>query len=71
MGLSPIDAAVFLLHHAWDARALPWAGLPGSFLFSRGSFLASDRRYSSIEVLMKPTVLFFWQIGFDIRVHFV
>ena len=29
MGLSPIDAAVFVLHHAWDARDLPWAGLPG------------------------------------------
>ena len=33
MSLSPIDAAVLVLDHAWDARVTerlsPWAGLPG------------------------------------------
>ena len=33
MGLSPIDAAVHVLDHAWDARVTerlsPWAGIPG------------------------------------------
>ena len=77
MGLSSIDAAILALDHAWDARVTerlyPWAGLAGVgvVLFSPGSFLASDRRYSSIEVLMKPTALFFRQICSDSGLCFV
>ena len=75
MGLSPIDAAVLVLDHAWDARVTerlsPWAGLPvlGSFFVSPSSSLASDRRYSSTGVLMKPTALFFWQARSDTGIH--
>ena len=70
-----------LLYRRSDARKLlgdmkndlkTWADLSvvlGSFSVSPGSFLASDRPYSSIEVLMKSTVLFFRQARSDIGVH--
>ena len=42
----------------------------GSFFIPPGSFLASDRRYSSIKVFIKPTALIFWQTRGGIKFHF-